>query len=494
MGQLHLMQPERQIQIRGGSTSSLAIRNGPPCQEDDDNYHDGKIREYSGTVLPEDIWCHIHSLMTPRDAARAACVSRAFRRSWRCYYPNLIFNSKTIGLSRDGMYFTRKVDQVLEKHSGIGVKTFEIDCSCCDKLKGYEYLHRWLQKVVTPGIEKLTLVMPENEPVNFPCPVLSNGNGSSIWYLHLVNCVFHPTVSLGCLGNLTVLHLDCVRITGLHLGCLLPSCVVLEQLKLRRCYQITYLKIPSRLQRLSYLQVLECHRLQTIENKAPNINSFHFIGDRVEFLLGESLRLKKLDVLCYPFLRYALDELPSIAPNLETLSIYSWVVNTTLTLSPSKFLYLKYLSIYINGSCDCLSLVYFLGAAPSLETFKLRVPIQLQQSIEELLSEDPSHLRQIPGYRHDKLRRVSICRFPCSKSVVELTSHILENSASLECLTLSTTNDSFRCSDDRSAKCSCLIRPMEAHKAALLIERYIRGKVPSTVQLDVVEPCTQPSP
>ena len=49
------------------------------------------------------------------------------------------------------------------------------------------------------------------------------------------------------------------------------------------------------------------------------------------------------------------------------------VVNTTLMLSPSKFLYLKYLSIYVNGFCDCLSLVYFLGAAPSLETFKLRV-------------------------------------------------------------------------------------------------------------------------
>ncbi|XBH71549.1 hypothetical protein VPH35_098991 [Triticum aestivum] len=126
----------------------------------------------------------------------------------------------------------------------------------------------------------------------------------------------------------------------------------------------------------------------------------------------------------------------------------------------------------------------------SLETFKLRVPKQLQ-SIDELLSEDPSRLRQIPGYRHDKLRRVNICRFPSSKSMVELTSHILENSASLECLMLDTTNDNFRYSDDQSAKCSCLNRPMEAHKAALIIERYIKGKVPSTVQLDVVDPCSR---
>uniref|UniRef100_A0A8R7UKG8 At1g61320/AtMIF1 LRR domain-containing protein n=1 Tax=Triticum urartu TaxID=4572 RepID=A0A8R7UKG8_TRIUA len=422
--------------------------------------------------------------MTPRDAARAACVSRAFRCSWR-FYPNLIFNVHTVSQPR-------KVDRILKKHSCIDVKTFELDFSSCYKPEAYEYLHKWLQKVVTPGIEKLTLVMPEDEAVNFPCSVLSNGNGSSIWYLHLVDCAFHPKVGLGCLGNLKVLHLERVRITGAELGRLLPSCVALEQLKLRRCYQITYLKIPSRLQRLSSLQVLECHRLKTIENKAPNINSFCFIGNRVEFLFGESLRLKNAEVLRHLFLRYALEELPSIAPNLETLIICSWseVVNTTLTLSPCKFLYLKYLSIYISGSCDCLSLVYFLDAAPSLETFKLRVLKQLQ-SIDELLSEDSSHLRQIPGYRHDKLRRVNICRFPSSKSMVELTSHILENSASLECLTLDTTDGNFRCSDDRSAKCSCLNRPMEARKAALIIERYIKGKVPSTLQLDVVDPCSR---
>ncbi|XBI82919.1 hypothetical protein VPH35_091510 [Triticum aestivum] len=484
------MQPEQrlgQIQIHDASTSPLAIRNGSPCQQDD-NHHHGKRRECSGTLLPEGV----HSLMTPRDAARAACVSRAFRCSWR-FYPNLIFNVHTVGLFWDDREFTRKVDHILKKHSCTDVKTFELDFSFCYKPEAYKYLHRWLQKVVTPGIEKLTLVMPEDEAVDFPCPVLSNGNGSSIWYLHLVYCGFHPKVGLGCcLGNLKVLHLERVRIMGAKLGRLLPSCVALEQLKLRRCCQITNLKIPSLLQRLSYLQVLECHRLKTIENKAPNIGSFHFIGSRVEFLFGESLRLKNTDVLCHLFVRYALEELPSIAPNLETLTICSWneVVNTTLTLSPCKFLYLKYLSIYISGSCDCLSLVYFLDAAPSLETFKLRVPKQLQ-SIDELLSEDSSHLRQIPGYHHDKLRRVNICRFPSSNSMVELTSHILENSASLECLTLDTTNGNFRCSDDQSAKCSCLNRHMEAHKAALIIERYIKGKVPSTVQLDVVDPCSR---
>ena len=152
----------------------------------------------------QDIWCHIHSLLTLRDAARAACVSHAFLRSWRCY-PNLIFDSETLWLWAD-LDFSSRVDHILKNHSGIGVKTFELDFSSYYKPKAFKYLDRWLQIAVTPGIEKLTLVMPGSEAVSFPCPVLSDENGSSIRSLHLVHCAFRPTDSLGCLRNLTELH------------------------------------------------------------------------------------------------------------------------------------------------------------------------------------------------------------------------------------------------------------------------------------------------
>ncbi|XP_047048683.1 uncharacterized protein LOC124653658 [Lolium rigidum] len=500
MGQLDLIHREqreqrfRQIQIRDGSTSSLAIRKESPCLPDED-FHDGKRRGYSGTELSEDIWCHIHSLMTPRDAARAACVSRAFLCSWRCY-PNLIFNTKIMGMLQD-RGFTHRVDDILKKHSGIGVKTFELDFSRCGKPKVYEYLHGWLQIAVTPGIEKLTLLMPEDEAVSFPCPVLSDENGSSIRYLHLVHCAFRPTDNLGCLRNLTELHFDWVRITGDELGCLLSSCVALERLKLTRCPEITYMKIPSWLQRLSYLQVLECQRLRMLRNEAPNIYSFHFEGDRVEVSLGESLRLKNLHMICYRFLHYVREELPYSVPNLETLNIcsHSELVNTTMAFSPSKFLHLKHVGIYIIGAYDYFSLVSFLDAAPLLETFDLRV-VAFQHTIGELLSDNPSQLQQMAGYHHDKLQRVKISRFYSWKSLVELTCHILKNSSSLERLTLDTTDDRFdaatsKCSYNRSDKCSFLAKPMDAHKSVLAIRKHIKGKVPSTVQLDVVEPCSR---
>lgn len=46
-----------------------------------------------------------------------------------------------------------------------------------------------------------------------------------------------------------------------------------------------------------------------------------------------------------------------------------------MALAPSKFFHLKYLSIsiHVHGDYDNFSLVSFLGAAPSLETFILNV-------------------------------------------------------------------------------------------------------------------------
>lgn len=94
-----LQRHRQQILAQNGSTaSSVSKRKGSPCSED--GYADSqaaKILGYSTPVLPEDIWRHIHSLMPLRDAARAACGSRAFLCSWRCL-PNLIFNEDSLRL------------------------------------------------------------------------------------------------------------------------------------------------------------------------------------------------------------------------------------------------------------------------------------------------------------------------------------------------------------------------------------------------------------
>jgi len=106
---------------------------------------------------------------------------------------------------------------------------------------------------------------------------------------------------------------------------------------------------------------------------------------------------------------------------------------------------------------------------------------------------DTSHLRQMPGHHHDSLKTVKIIGFSSAKSLVELTCHIIENTSSLESLTLNTTTghpfDS--CLTNNTGKCNLLGVDfmVEVGRGLLAIRTYVEPKVPSGVELNVVEPC-----
>lgn len=284
-------------------------------------------------MYTQDIWSHIHSLMPMQYAARVACVSQAFLRSWR-HHPDLTFTEETLGLKKKAWrkderakYFTSKVDRILRNHSGIGVKKLKLQASSLYNLKEschFGHLDNWLQSAIKPGIEELNLCLSvTNANYNFPCSVLSDGTADSLRYLHLASCNFHPTVSLGCLRSLTRLQLSMVRVTGDELRYLLSRSFVLEQLELSYCSEIICLKIPC-LHQLSYLEVLSCKRLQVIVSKALNLSGFRFAGDRpVQLSLGDTSQIRKLDWFCSDALFYACTEFPSSMPNLENLTIYS---------------------------------------------------------------------------------------------------------------------------------------------------------------------------
>ena len=147
-------------------------------------------------------------------------------------------------------------------------------------------------------------------------------SGNTIRYLSLGNCALRPTVNLG-LRCLTELDLYQVCITGDELGRLLCNSFALEKLILTYCWDTIRLKIPCQLQRLSCLDVFQCSGLQVIENKAPNISSFQLTGDEVQLSLGQALQVKDLRLEHRCAIHYAIDKLPSSAPNLETLSLHS---------------------------------------------------------------------------------------------------------------------------------------------------------------------------
>uniref|UniRef100_A0A0E0E8R0 Uncharacterized protein n=1 Tax=Oryza meridionalis TaxID=40149 RepID=A0A0E0E8R0_9ORYZ len=221
-------------------------------------------------VLPLEIWCHIYSLMAFKDAARAACVSRAFHRSWQCH-PNLIF---CIGIL--GSDFINKFGRIVKNHSGIGIKSvnFEYDSSYNTR-RGTSISHHfdsWLHIAITPWIEKLSLRLSHysyNVEYNLPCTILSDGRASSMRHLYLGSCSFHPTINLD-LRSLMKLHLFNVHITGDELG-------------------------------------------------------FDFGGQHVQLLLGESSQMKTLSLQYYCNAVYyaRVESIPNV-PNLETLTICSY--------------------------------------------------------------------------------------------------------------------------------------------------------------------------
>uniref|UniRef100_A0A0E0JPD2 At1g61320/AtMIF1 LRR domain-containing protein n=1 Tax=Oryza punctata TaxID=4537 RepID=A0A0E0JPD2_ORYPU len=472
----------RKILARNESVASANKQKGFPCQSDDDgDLQAGETTRCSIPDLPEDIWHHIHSLMPMRDAARAACLSHAFLCSWRCY-PNLTFNQyvfspKVFMYGRD---ISHRIDSILGNHSGIGVKILKLELFGT----AYRNLDNWLQVAVTPGIEELTLRVCRLEiRYNFPCALLSDGVRNSIRYLELGFCIFRPTAELGPLGSLTKLHLQHVRITGDELECLLSNSLALEQLVLIQCKEIICLRIPCVLQRFSCLRVLHCVRLKLIESKVPNLSTLDLSG-KAELSLGETLQIKNLSMHHPNAVCYARSELPSSMPHLDTLALSSndEVVNTPML--PTKFLYLKHLTICLSSgtfspSYDYFSLVSFLDASPSLETLNLDVTNDLRKHESILGHSSQSHLRQMAEDHHWHLKNVEITGFSSAKSLVELTCYILKNSVSLECLTLDTLYPyGSRCSDERSERCSYMRNSIlrEARRALVAIRRYIEDK------------------
>ncbi|EAZ45278.1 hypothetical protein OsJ_29921 [Oryza sativa Japonica Group] len=365
-----------------GLTESVAKRKGSPCQQDDDCQDDKRIR--SGADLLEDIFWYIHSLMPLRDAARAACVSHSFLRSWRCY-PYLMFSEELLRLQESAFSddertrnLISKVNHILQNHSGIGVKKLELvflDSTDVD----LSYIDSWLHKAVTRGIEELTLILPinSNAEYSFPCSLLSDGNDHS-------------------------------------------------------------------------------------------------------------------SILCY-----ALTNLLSIVPNVEKLRISSQTQIVSTQTVPGKYLRLKHLHISLNRSpnFDYLSLVSFLDASPSLETFILHIwdiYIPLGHMGHPWTLGDSEQLRQMPGHRHDSLKKFEVVGSCYAKGLVELTCHILETTSSLDRIKLDTCGYVGLCASG-SGRCypHYTEQIMEACNSVLAIRTYIMGKVPPTVKFELVEPCSR---
>ncbi|KAM0904697.1 hypothetical protein ACQ4PT_017855 [Festuca glaucescens] len=487
----------RQIRARDQCSSSVAKRK-KEFDRDDDVSPGAKRLRSSGLHLPEDIWCHIHSLMPLRDAARTACVSRAFSQSWR-YHPNLNFTNKSIlGSDSDGcgMDFIRTINRILKKHSGTNVKTLTLELQ--DYKNGWRRrLDSWLLIALTPGIEEISLSFGffAKATYKFPCWILSDRITNSVRCLKLQRCVFCPIVKLGPFRSLAMLRFFQVRVTGDTLGDLLSNSLALEWLELNSCKKLDFLKIPCQLQRLSYLRIYLCRRLYVIEINAPNLRVFHLEAEKViELSLGVSVKLKLLYISSPDLASYIRLGLLSNVPDLESLNLKSICQIASPLMLPVRFLHLKEFNLSLTGqgvseAYDYFSLASLLDSCPTLRNIFLNVSHKCVG--HQTMSEDPTHTRQMPGQQqHGNLKSVTILGFCYAKSLVELTCYIVENAAaSLESLTLDIHGTHF------VSVSGAILKPMydgklvEAPRTLLAIRTYIQHRIPSTVKLNVLEPC-----
>ncbi|CAN6316686.1 unnamed protein product [Urochloa humidicola] len=508
--------------------------------------------EAGAVVLPEDILAHIHSLMPMRDAARAACVSRVFLRSWRCY-PKLDFDMETLGLEeiyesptpmeevvpivedlmsrgviasyRDYFVknnptmkgFVARVDHIMHNHSGTGVTK----CRLRPPLGFYidpAVLNRWSEAVMKPGIREFELELAMDDDglgYSFPCSLLfsSDRGGSTITSFTIAGCGLHSLHSHRAAACLSRAHLHNMRVTAEQLCCFLASCPALEQLQLSYCHGVPCFKIPHLLSRLRLLQVRNCNGLQMIQCDAPKLESFRYLGspmvqmlffgaDRSPSPLTEMKMMSSTEdpgMLCY-----GTTKLPSVAPNLRSLFLSSCFETADTPPALDKFRHLNYLEIQLHKPSRCpdydfCSLVSFLNASPALETFILHLEMPEDATSGPIIPGESSQggegksRHQLSG--GSKLTTVLIRGFSSAKGLVELTGHILEKAALLKHLILDT---SYGCNMGRRHCHIHTICPpltvkalMEARKALDAIKRCILGRVPSSVKFRVVQPCSK---
>ncbi|EEE59526.1 hypothetical protein OsJ_11789 [Oryza sativa Japonica Group] len=186
-----------------------------------------------------------------------------------------------------------------------------------------------------------------------------------------------------------------------------------------------------------------------IMSDAPNLSTFYYEGPLIQLSLGDSLQLKHVNISIYPWFNlfeYARKELPTVAPNVETLFLMS--ANEVgyfypLIVQPhGRFLHLKYLELAIVGPRDYgfgyqyAYLVTFLRASPVLETFILHVEESAKEPYPLVFNPKYLKIHLSPEHSHQSIKHVTVTGFCHKQELVELIFYILENATSLQCLTL----------------------------------------------------------
>nr|XP_015617759.1 F-box/FBD/LRR-repeat protein At1g13570 isoform X3 [Oryza sativa Japonica Group]XP_015617760.1 F-box/FBD/LRR-repeat protein At1g13570 isoform X3 [Oryza sativa Japonica Group] len=446
--------------------------------------------------IPEDVVFLIIRLLSLTNAARVSMVSQKWLQSWRLY-PNLEFTSKALGLNKRvhkqgrRAKFVRCVNTIIRHHAGTGINSFTLKRNL-NNHKYAHYIDRWIYFAVRSGANELTIDLsprwyahPRDVKYSFPSSNVAAPEPTSIEHLKLCFMNLRPLPTFSGLRSLKTLDLALVCITTEDLESLLSYTPALQQLKLRQCPMLEYLKITDVLAKLVYIDIVPCLWLKILEIHAQNlvaINTYNIC--HLKIVLSEALVLKGAHielVLSSDVIEYAFTDLAPLMPDLESLFLSGCTEMIISRRPPSnRFHCLKQLELKlqdISTKYDLLFLAKFVDAAPVLEALVFHL-----EDIEEpfCYMEKEAELRSLEKHcPHKNLKLVKMTGFSAGRSSLELALYFVENSPALELLILDHRLDRSVCritfGGDLDAKCS------KGYEHT--ISKYVSNAIPRRVRL-----------
>ncbi|KAJ4748408.1 F-box family protein [Rhynchospora pubera] len=410
----------------------------------------GTLRGTQLNDLPEDILCSIISRLPLGDAVRTSILSTKLRRIWASH-PNLTFTkramfpkSKIKGGEQIKFALIEGMHAVLKQHRGNGVERIFLQALLDQSTSSA--LNTCVKFAVTSGTTSLSLLLSPERPYCFPTYLfdLQNGSRSVLEELYLKYVSLRIPAGFTGFKHLKRLNLDCMYdIVADELQALLKNCLLLEVLCINVVYKFDKLVISQALSHLKYLSLTACLGVKTIEVAAANVERFEYEGSSDNSIVfPQPLKNVKYASVQWGAFNshvgeFVLSVLPRSFPGLETLVWKTYGVEMDgLPNCLGRFQCLKSVHIELCApvlACDVLSLAALLDAAPSLESFFLKLIgfINVPYSgIEEF--------RRLPSSPHHHIISVGIKEFTCSRDQIELVEYILENATALEHMIIKT--------------------------------------------------------